>query len=123
MAIIDGGSTVGCGGAISGLTPGSDLASVSEPLLIGGVPVLKKSGLKLKAVPASGMYIDELRISRVVRYDVGAYNIPVRAFTSDDDTLGLYHFDGKSTERYEDASPHKIPLIRVKKDTESKSDQ
>lgn len=121
MAIIDGGSTVGCGGTISGLTPGSRLASVSEPLLIGGVPTLKRSGLK--AVPASGMYIDELRISRVVRYDMGAYNIPVRAFTSDDDTLGLYHFDGKSTERYEDASPHKIPLIRVKKQTEFKSNQ
>ena len=96
------------------------IAPVREPLLIGGVPILKDSGLK--AVPASGMYIDELRISRVVRYDVGAYNTPIGAFTSDDDTLGLYHFDGKSTERYEDASPHQIPLIRVKKDTGSKSD-
>ena len=94
---------------------------MSQPLLVGGVPVLKESGLK--AVPASGMYIDELRISSVVRYDVGAYNVPAEAFTSDDDTLGLYHFDGKSTELYEDASPHKIPLIRVKKDTKSRSDQ
>ena len=94
---------------------------MSQPLLIGGVPVLKDSGWE--AVPASGMYIDELRISRVVRYDVGAYNTPVGAFTSDDDTLGLYHFDGASTERYADASPHKIPLIRVKKDSESKSNK
>ena len=94
---------------------------MSQPLLVGGVPVLKESGLK--AVPASGMYIDELRISSVVRYDVGAYNVPAEAFTSDDDTLGLYHFDGKSTELYEDASPHKIPLIRVKKNTKSRSDQ
>ena len=69
------------------------------------------------------MYIDELRISRVVRYDVGAYNTPVGAFTADDDTLGLYHFDGNSTERYEDTSRHKIPLIRVKKDAKSKSNQ
>ena len=69
------------------------------------------------------MYIDELRISRVVRYDVGAYNDPAEAFTSDDDTLGLYHFDGKSAERYEDASPHKIPLIRVKKQPEFRSNQ
>ena len=74
-------------------------------------------------MPASGMYIDELRISRVVRYDVGAYDPPVGAFTSDDDTLGLYHFDGDSTERYEDASTHKIPLIRAKKQAESKSNQ
>ncbi len=121
MAIIDGGSTVGCGGSISGLTPGSHLASVSEPLLIGGVPVLMESGLK--AVPASGMYIDELRISSVVRYDVGAYSVPASAFTADDDTLGLYHFDGKSTERYKDASSHKIPLIRVKKQIGAKSNQ
>ena len=69
------------------------------------------------------MYIDELRISRVVRYDEGAYNTPAGTFASDDDTLGLYHFDEKSTERYEDASPHKIPLIRVKKDTELESNQ
>ena len=121
MAIIDGGSTVGCGGSISGLVPGSHLASISEPLLIGGVPVLKESGLK--AVPASGMYIDELRISRVVRYGEGAYNTPIGTFTPDDDTLGLYHFDGNSTERYDDASPHQIPLIRVKKDTELESNQ
>ena len=94
---------------------------MSQPLLVGGVPLLKESGLK--GVPASGMYTDELRISRIVRYDVGAYNTPVGAFTSDDDTLGLYHFDGQSTERYEDASPHKIPLIRGKQNTEPKSNQ
>lgn len=82
---------------------------------------MKDSGLK--AVPASGMYIDELRISRVVRYDIGAYNVPESAFTADGDTLGLYHFDGDSTERYEDASPHKIPLIRVKKQTGAKSNR
>ena len=123
MAIIDGGATVGCGGSISGLTPGRHLTPANEPLLIGGVPVLKDSGLKLKAVPASGMYIDELRISSVVRYDVGAYSTPVDAFSADDDTFGLYHFDGNSTERYEDASPHKIPLIRVKKNTKSESNQ
>ena len=123
MAIIDGGSTVGCGGSISGLTPGRHLTSANEPLLVGGVPVLKDSGLKLKAVPASGMYIDELRISSVVRYDIGTYNTTIGAFTSDDNTLGLYHFDGKSTERYEDASPHKIPLIRLKKNTESELNQ
>ena len=112
MAIIDGGSTVGCSGSISGLTPGSHLASANEPLLVGGIPLLKGSGLE--TVPASGVYIDELRISRVVRYRVRKYEVPTKPFISDDDTLGLYHFDGKSTARYEDASPHKIPLIRVK---------
>jgi len=103
------------------LVPGSHLASASEPLLIGGVPVLKGSGLK--AVPASGMYIDELRMSSIVRYEEGRYAAPPKAFTPDDDTLGLYHFNEKSTERYEDASPHQIPLIRVKKDTRPRSNQ
>lgn len=103
------------------MVPGSHLASASEPLLIGGVPVLKGNGLK--AVPASGMYIDELRISSVVRYEEGRYAEPPKAFTPDDDTFGLYHFDEKSTERYEDASPHQIPLIRVKKDTRPRSNQ
>ena len=121
MAIIDGGSTVGCGGLISGVIPGSHLASTSEPLFIGGVPTLKRS--TLKRAPASGVYIDELRISRVARYAEGKYTVPAKAFTPDNDTLGLYHFDEKSTERYEDASPHEIPLIRVKKDTEPRSNQ
>ena len=103
------------------MIPGSDLAPVNEPLLIGGVPFLKDSGLK--TISASGMYIDELRISSVVRYGVGKYKPPTGAFTSDDNTLGLYHFDETSTERYEDASPHQIPLIRVKKDTKSESNR
>ena len=47
---------------------------------------------------------------------LGAYNTPALAHLLQmTDTLGLYHFDGNSTERYEDASRHKIPLIRVKK--------
>ena len=45
-------------------------------------------------MPASGMYIDELRISRVVRYAEGAYNTPIGAFTADDHTLGLYGHSG-----------------------------
>ena len=117
MAIIDGGSTVGCGGSISGLVPGSHLVYANEPLLIGGVPVLKESGLK--TVPASGVYIDELRISAVVRYGEGKYTAPTRAFIPDDDTLGLYHFNEKSAQRYADASRHQIPLIRAEKGTDS----
>jgi len=69
------------------------------------------------------MYIDELRMSSIVRYEEGRYAAPPKAFTPDDDTLGLYHFDEKSTGRYEDASPHQIPLIRVKKDTRPRSNQ
>ncbi len=119
VAIIDGGSTVGCGGLISRLIPGSHLAYANEPLLVGGIPVLKGNGLK--TLPASGVYLDELRISSIVRYREGKYTAPPKAFIPDDDTLGLYHFDGKSPERYEDVSSHQIPLIRAKKGNESKS--
>ena len=62
-------------------------------------------------------------MSSIVRYGEGRYTAPPKAFTSDEDTLGLYHFDGKSTERYKDASPHKIPLIRVKKQIDPRSNR
>lgn len=94
---------------------------MSEPLLIGGIPVLKRS--TLKTVPAAGIYIDELRISRVIRYGMWKYNPSPKAFTSDTDTLGLYHFDGESTEHYADESSYQISLIRSEKTVESKSDR
>ena len=62
-------------------------------------------------------------MSSVVRYGEGRHAAPPKAFIPDDGTLGLYHFDEKSTERYEDASPHQIPLIRVKKNTRPRTNQ
>ena len=126
VAVIDNSVTVGSSGFITQISHGESLATANNRLIIGGVPVLTEIAFpnKQETVLGTGVYIDELRISGVLRYKLGKnYAIPTKAFTPDVDTLGLYHFDGESTERYEDACPHKIPLIRVKKQTGSKSNQ
>ena len=116
VATIDGGAAVGGGGFLTNLGSGGPLASVKNALILGGVPVLPEGALPSwieKTVSTTGVYIDELRISRVVRYKPGEkYVVPTKAFTADADTLGLYHFDEASAERYEDASKSQISLVR-----------
>ena len=113
VAIIDGGAVIGSQGLVRKTGAGSPLASANAPLILGGVPILPGNAFphEQETLPASGVYIDELRISRVVRYK-GKYPVPTKAFTADADTLGLYHFDEESSERYEDASEYHIALVR-----------
>ena len=121
VAIIDNGVTLGSNGFITGKSPGVSLAANDNRLIIGGVPILKETMFpeKQKTLPTSGVYIDELRVSCIVRYESGKkYLIPKKAFTPDADTLGLYHFDDQSIERYEDTSKYRIALIRSKKNAE-----
>ena len=125
VAIIDGGAVVGSQGLVRKTGAGSPLASANAPLILGGVPILPGNAFphEPETLPASGVYIDELRISRVVRYK-GKYPVPTKAFTADADTLGLYHFDEESSERYEDASEYHIALVRRSgKKVEAESDQ
>jgi len=44
------------------------------------------------AYPSYNGYMDEFRISNVLRY-TGNYTVPIAPFTKDSSTLGLYHFD------------------------------
>jgi hypothetical protein len=44
------------------------------------------------AYPSFSGYVDELRISRVLRYD-GPFTPPTAPFVDDPETVGLYHFD------------------------------
>ena len=111
VATIDRGAAIGSDGYIAG---GSELAAPNDNhLFVGGLPTLSAippiPGLKERF--ASGVYIDELRISNVVRYK-GNYDVPTKAFTVDTNTIGLYHFDEVSDQRYEDSSSSQIPLIR-----------
>lgn len=125
VAIIDGGAVIGSQGLVRKTGTGSPLASANAPLILGGVPILPGNAFphEPETLPASGVYIDELRISRVVRYK-GKYPVPTKAFTADADTLGLYHFDEDSSERYEDASKYHIALVRRSgKKVEPKSNQ
>ncbi len=121
VATIDRGAAIGSDGLIRGGGPdGSELPVPNENrLVLGGMPTLTNLPAPLgdKMRFASGVYIDELRISTVVRYK-GDYDVPTHAFTADTDTIGLYHFDEVSKQRYEDSSNSQIPLIRNEIDPE-----
>ena len=116
VATIDRGAAIGSDGYIAGGSEQSELAVPNNNnLLVGGLPTLSAippiPGVKERF--ASGVYIDELRISNVVRYK-GSYDVPIRAFAVDTNTIGLYHFDEESAPRYADSSSSQIPLIRRK---------
>ena len=113
VATIDQGAALGSDGLIRGGSDGSGELPVPNEnrLVLGGMPTLTKVPMPDKMRFASGVYIDELRISRVVRYK-GNYDVPTHAFTADTDTIALYHFDEGSDQRYEDSSKSQIPLIR-----------
>ena len=112
VATIDQGAAIGSDGLIRGGPDGSELPIPNENrLVLGGMPTLTKMPIRDKMRFASGVYIDELRISSVVRYK-GNYDVPTQAFTADTDTIALYHFDDESDQRYEDSSDSEIPLIR-----------
>lgn len=49
--------------------------------------------------------IDEVRISKVIRYTEAGFTVPAKAFTSDADTVALYHFDEVVDGMVKDASP------------------
>ena len=121
VATIDRGAAIGSDGLIlGGGDDGSELPVPNENhLVLGGMPTLTNLPAPLgdKMRFASGVYIDELRISSVVRYK-GNYDVPTHAFTADTDTIGLYHFDEGSKQRYEDSSNSQIPLIRSEIDPE-----
>ena len=121
VATIDRGAAIGNDGLIlPGGGDGSELPVPNENrLVLGGMPTLTNLPAPLgdKMRFAAGVYIDELRISSVVRYK-GNYDVPTHAFTADTDTIGLYHFDEASKQRYEDSSNSQIPLIRSEIDLE-----
>lgn len=58
-------------------------------------------------------YIDEVRISKVARYDPrNAYSAPKGKFDSDDDTVALWHFDERNrATTFRDSSHNKYNLI------------
>ena len=114
VATIDQGAALGSDGLITGGPDGRGELPVpnTNRLVLGGMPTLTKvPWVSDKVRFASGVYIDELRISSVVRY-TGNYDVPTQAFAADTDTIALYHFEDASDQRYEDSSDSKIPLIR-----------
>lgn len=67
------------------------LCDYSDPFLVLGA---EKHGYP--DISFAG-HVDELRASRVLRYDA-AFTVPTAPFAPDADTVGLYHLDGAATD-------------------------
>ena len=58
-------------------------------------------------------YIDEVRISDVVRYVKPEWDVPKGRFTVDEHTISLWHFDeAPRASRFQEASGHGYDLWR-----------
>jgi hypothetical protein len=65
--------------------------------------------------------IDEVRVSDIARYSTN-FSVPLEPFTSDGNTVGLYHFDEGSGSTVDDASSHANDLTMFNSPTWMGSD-
>ena len=90
--------------------PGGHLIKSGKPLHIGGIYEQNRwvgSSVKLQG------YIDEVRISKVVRYAKPGWEVPKGPFRVDKDTISLWHFDeAQGSSRFKDASGNNNDLWR-----------
>ena len=94
--------------------PGGHLIKSDKPLRIGGIIPQDpdRSGFVGNNVKFRG-YIDEVRISSVVRYVGGRWEVPKREFRVDKHTISLWHFDEEGEAmRFKDASGNNYDLLR-----------
>ncbi len=70
-----------------------------NPIKIGG----RGTSTATSTAPLEG-YIDEVRLSNVVRYSGTTYDVPETEFTNDDNTLGLWHINEGNGTTLADAS-------------------
>ncbi len=94
--------------------PGGHLLESDKPVTIGGIIRQDK---KLTHFSGDNMkfqgYIDEVRISDVVRYVGPQYEVPKGRFEVDAHTISLWHFDeAPGVRRYVDASGNGYDLWR-----------
>lgn len=79
-----------------------DLRSFSHPVSIGG----------WKEPRYFDGFIDEVRISNVIRYEEDIFDPPKQRFEVDENTVALWHFDeAEDATRFEDASGNGISLF------------
>ncbi|MDE0481581.1 MAG: LamG domain-containing protein [Candidatus Poribacteria bacterium] len=74
--------------------PGGHLIRSDKPLRIGGIVAqnVNKSHFKGENLKLRG-YIDEVRISNIVRYKGPEWKVPKGKFRIDEHTISLWHFD------------------------------
>ena len=94
--------------------PGGHLIKSGKPLRIGGIVPqdLGRSHFVGENVKFRG-YIDEVRISNIVRYVGPEWKVPKRKFEVDDHTISLWHFDeAPGLNRFKDTSGNGYHLWR-----------
>ena len=106
-AIYDAGAGTGFNGKGGNwCCPGGHLIKSDKPLRIGGIVPqnLNRSHFVGENVKLRG-YIDEVRISSVVRYVGPKWEVPKGKFEVDEHTISLWHFDEEAGfNRFKDAS-------------------
>ena len=106
-AIYDAGAGKGVNGKGGNwCCPRGHLIKSNKPLRIGGIVLqdLGRSHFVGDNVKFQG-YIDEVRISNVVRYVGPEWRVPKKRFEVDEHTISLWHFDeAPGVSRFKDAS-------------------
>jgi hypothetical protein len=75
---------------------------VAAPFALAGVPIVIGGPIIVGAPGPFPGYVDEVRVSRGVRYEESSSFAPAPRFDVDGDTLALYHFDEVSGEAAKD---------------------
>lgn len=74
-------------------TGGTDPCVDSDPFLVIGAEKHDAGS----SFPSFNGFVDEVRVSAALRYTTASFAVPTLRFTSDADTVGLYHFDEQET--------------------------
>ena len=106
---------------INGKRPGGfatvrPLGNTHLPLYIGGTDISPPGYKEIRWDRFTGGLIDEVRVSNIARYSVEdgfVFQPPRSRFSPDDDTLALWHFDGRRAEWLKDASGNGHTLTDV----------
>ena len=92
------------------------VGNTHSPLYIGGTDISPPGYQEIKWDRFTGGLIDEVRVSNIARYSVEdgfVFQPPRSRFSPDDDTLALWHFDGRRAEWLKDASGNEHTLTDV----------
>lgn len=106
-AIYDAGAGKGVNGdGGNWCCPGGHLIKSDKPLRIGGIIFQDPKQVRFAGenVKLQG-YIDEVRVSNIVRYVGPKWEVPKRKFEVDEHTISLWHFDeAPGLSRFKDTS-------------------
>ena len=92
------------------------LGNIHSPLYIGGTGIPPPGYEEIRWDRFTGGLIDEVRVSNIARYSIEdefVFQPPHGQFSPDENTLALWHFDGRRAEWLKDASGNEHTLTDV----------